>query len=884
MKKPVFCTDDSGRDSGQMFSPACSWARLAVAAGLSAMFAAPVSAVDFKVGQTVTRSAAGAPVVNIAASETVTDDPVDALDDDTDNNDGVANANQSTSASSDAIASSNTVTNEGTLDAGAGTAIAISATTNSSATSDATASSDDNTAASASASASAGANAQSDANSNTVSNSGTIAGARGIAIESNAQATSSATADATAGVDGDDNGVGAATATATATAAPTTADAQTMSNTVENSGSIATTTAGVVFGSRATAGNAADATATATNDGVGNPGNDAGVTTSASDTETRGQSEAEAHTDSNTFTNTGSIVVSGPGGIGVDFNASTDNADSLTLTLDVSRATVDSNTFDNSGLISAENGTGLRLIATAAGTTNPAGQESASVSFNTLTNTGKLYALTRGIDISAHSDDDSRIEGNTINNLYRGRIVTGGEGISITGNTGLGEATVDGNTIRNSGLIVSDPGVQISNDAITRSNPAVAPGTVMLIEGTSRVGGSNSVILEAPSYFAGAFRFDRDANVDVTLKSGVSHSNLWTFVDDNAGNLGARSFTLTGPNPWFRSNGGANNPQDNTNDRFATIDPTAFSAAVNQLADLSGMAFNLARQGMQFNGEKNGLWVAGHGAQLDYNGDNRATADQDTNLYGGAAGYTHNFERVRVAIMGGYSNSTLDVGTFYRDLYGHSWNNEARGGFGGLFAGGTLAGFTVDVGVAGGALSHEDHRFVNDNTQWWGIANAESSYDSSWYSAGIRVGLPLQVSATWKITPNVDYRHAWQNIDGYRETGLNGNENADIRSRDLSIGEVKVGIDIAKSLEWATVALHGGYMTRQTHGDNSVSVSMIGDTQNVPFFQQQVDAPFAGLDLNVPLGKSVDFGLSGNYVCSGEVRGGYAVGSLNFKF
>jgi hypothetical protein len=417
---------------------------------------------------------------------------------------------------------------------------------------------------------------------------------------------------------------------------------------------------------------------------------------------------------------------------------------------------------------------------------------------------------------------------------------------------------------------------------------------------------NNQLILNAPSYLAGTILLDKNADVEVTLNSGVSHSVRWAIQRD-AGYFGPGSngdavfgqqnqnndykwsgdtetrAVLNGPNPWFVNERGDVDINGRVNDIYATIDPSAFSAAANMLADLSGMASTMAKTGMNQTGDKNGVWVAAHGNRMNYDGDKRATMDQDTRLVGGSIGYTHHFDSFKVGVMAGYSDAALQVGSFYGDLYKHSYDNDTKGGFAGVHANADIGWLNVNAGLSGGRLNHDDKRFVNDNLKWWGVSYAESDYDSTWYSPELTLSVPFEAGESLTVTPSLHLQYTKQNIDSYTEKG--SDSNARVSSRDIAVSEAKVGLDISKTVGMARFTGRVGYIKRNSQGYNSVSVTIIRDTQEVPIIYQDINAVYVGAGVNINLGDRVDFNLSGNYLTGKDFEnGGNVTSMLRFKY
>lgn len=666
--------------------------------------------------------------------------------------------------------------------------------------------------------------------------------------------------------------------------------------------------------------------------------------------------DATSTLDTNTLINFGNILVED--GAGVELLAqSTGGSEALSY--------IRTNTITNSGLISAGNvgeDSDVTIVATgsydSASNTDGGGAglgsdgirfravanesaidfrnlDRAEVSGNTINNTGKIYAMDDGIEISASDGADigwfggrvlpgneiyeileegdilnygnAVVLNNTINNTYGGRIVAGDVGINISADY------VQRNVINNSGLIVSDPGMSLNGANLTKSDPAswqannanairFAGWADDEIDRSGNVGfdnvlengTQNFLNLSAPGYLAGRIMLRAESDVNVTLTSGVSHSVRWAIQNDNdyvqenqsnaytwAGGAMTRA-VLNGPNPWF-VNEGLEDVNGRRNDVYATIDPSAFSAAANMLADLSGMVSTMAKTGMNQTGEKNGVWIAANGTRMDYDGDKRATMDQDTRVMGGSIGYTHHFDGFKAGVMAGYSDAELQVGSFYRDLYRHSYDNDTRGGFAGIYGNTDIGWLNVNVGLSGGRLNHDDKRFVNDNLKWWGISYAKADYDSTWYSPEVTLSVPFEAGEGFTITPNLHLQYTKQNIDSYTEKG--SDSNARVASRDIAVSEAKVGLDVSKTVGMARFMGRVGYLNRNSHGDNSVRVTMIGDTQDVPFFYQDINAVYVGAGVNINLGDRVDFNLSGNYLTGKDFdNGGNVTGMLRFKY
>lgn len=523
------------------------------------------------------------------------------------------------------------------------------------------------------------------------------------------------------------------------------------------------------------------------------------------------------------------------------------------------------NTVTNRGTLEAyDDGDGIKLEAW-----NSGDYYDSINSGNTIINSGSIVASDDGIDLN--SDED--MFGNLITNS--GRIEAYDKGITL-----YASRYTAANTIDNAGLIVSDydnfVAVRIAGEHPAWTNESAEEA-------------NNRLILRAPSYIAGEFQLERRSITDVSLISGPSHSVHWmfadTYYDDCEGecddNYGANSFTTSGPLPWFHNP--ANYTWDNDHDEYATIDPSAFAAAPNLLADFSGMASRMANDALKpLAPTRNGLWVAARSKRMDYDGDGSATLDQDIDSSGFAAGYTRDIGNSSVGVMLGHGQSTLEVASLWKDYYSHSYDNEAKGAFAGVHGVAALGPVRLGLGLSGGRMSHDDKRFINDNLERDGQSYATASYDSTWYAPELSLSLPIALGASSSITPNVQGRYMVQKIDGYSERGSNADATVD--KRTIKVEEVAAGIDFTHSFGRSSITASIGYLQRKLRGSDSVRVSMIGDTHEVPYFAQDLKAGFVGVNYALNLQDNLALNLSANYLSGSEGKGGSIGASLKMKF
>ena len=743
---------------------------------------------------------------------------------------------------------------------------------------------------SASASTSATATSNSTVSNNTVNNSGSITANKGIQLRSTSSASASATAVADAWANNDGNSTGenpTATATAVATA---TANSLVSSNVITNSGTITARDLGISLLSVSNASDAASATR------ILEVGNNSGADVHYSSSTVAGTATSSSTTTSyitgNTVSNSGTVVVTAGTGVSLLSQAG------ITSTVDSATATVNTNTINNSGVIAASGASsdGIYLNAQANGTADVA-----LINGNTINNTGRVYAGRNAISLTASelNTSNATVSQNTITNPYDARIVAGNIGVYINA------VNVNRNTITSSGLIVSDPGMSLSGTALTKSSPstwnptATGSGQAIAIEidatGVTSAGQQNNLNLNAPAYLAGRILLDTDSKTNVNLTSGISHSVRWAFqhasgyIQTNqasAYNWTGGSTTwasLSGTVPWFVNQQTAD-VNGIVNDVYATIDPSAFAAAPNQLADLSNMVSTVSREGLAKNTTAtDGFWLSAQGGVMNYDGNYSSTMKQDNNLYSVALGYNRTvLDDYRVGLVVGYSDASFDTGSFYKDLYGHSYNNKAKGGYLGARAATKVGPFDVDAGLSAGFQNHDDKRFVNDNLVWWGESTATSSYNSYWFSPEVGLSLPIPAVAGFTVSPNVRLTYSGQHIDGYTESGTNSN--ATIDSRYIGVFEGKVGINIANTFGPVDVSADIGYMGRSLVGDDKVRVTMIGDVHDVSFYYRDVNAGYLKAKANLNINDNVEASVAASYTNGTNVEGGNVIGAIKVKF
>lgn len=703
---------------------------------------------------------------------------------------------------------------------------------------------------------------------NDANNSGSLTADIGIQLSAEAISTATATAQTSVSANTDNSVHPEETANATSSAvANAAATSEVDGNTISNDGTINARQLGVYLYSDATASAGYVSTATATS-----PSNSGASTSSQTGSDT---SSAVATISGNTVENGGQISLQNndaagtlTAGVRLEAVASDVAPASYSGTAGSATATVTGNTISNGAdaTISADvtvaaDTYGILLTASAA--------DVATVSANTISNEGLIDVSetqgayhAAGIRLSANPGSSGASDAVSANNIANsGMITSSGFGIVLDG------LAVSNNTVTNSGSIVALDGfgldfygVTLADNVFTTSGVVIADdsnGGVVRFEGAAGTD-VNTLQISAPAYFSGAFVLDRDANVDVELTSGVSHSTYWVFADNATSGVGAKAFTTAGEVEWFT--GAGNTVQNGTADTFATIDPSALSAAPHQSADLSTLAANLASRSL--NGDE-GAWLIGGSTSTELDGNLISTMDQSIDTTAVALGYNMAWDKGSVAFMVGHAESDLIVGSQWIEHYVHSYDNTAQGEYLGISTDYNVGQAVLGFGVFGGRMSHTDSRFVNDNTAAGGVSYATASYDSSWFAPELRVATTIDAGNGFSISPSLTGRYTEQSIDAYSETGSNANATYDART--LKTTDVTLGVNFAKSFEDGTLSASVARNNRTITGSDTADVELLNDYQAVKTFASDMDSWSATLSYEFEMSDNAGLSVYGTY-------------------
>ena len=490
---------------------------------------------------------------------------------------------------------------------------------------------------------------------------------------------------------------------------------------------------------------------------------------------------------------------------------------------------------------------------TCSGTLRINGSEKTITNSGTINSTEDEVAGSVGIHGTAISGPNITIvNSGTINSTF----LDGATGIQSQGaNT----------TIINSGAINAtagpDPGTAVGinsvgiNAIITNSgtiNATAATGSTAFGIGSAAVGSINATItnsgkiiattaintvgstdnilnIQPQSYIGGAFNLANSTKVNIN--TGPSHSILYNLANTNI------TPTFSGSEPGFFKS---------STSQVATYDSSGFKGTMNELGDLTN---NLSRVGLNnlSNLKDKQFQLATFGGKLKHDGDNASTLAQQINQRGVSGSY--NFKpqgNVNLNVIAGYVSGNISVDS----RFAKSYDIDSEGPFAGLLGVYNADLALVNFGVTAGRLQHKNKRFVNDKTITDGASQATASYDSTFLAPQIGISKNFN-SDNIIYKPSANVRYNIQSIDGYTETGSNGN--ATIKSYTTGILESNIEIAATKLFNTNSYTIKTGYLNRQSMGDNNTSVTMIGQTKSISFGDKNNSSYYIGFGADVNL-------------------------------
>lgn len=647
--------------------------------------------------------------------------------------------------------------------------------------------------------------------------------------------------------------------------------------------------------------------------------------------------------DTFTVTSTGSITPAAGSGVSGGDNSTIINAGVIATTGASAQAIQmnSRNTLTNSGTVSAGgdfspavDGDDDNIISNS-GTMTTGGDTAHVIAVenrNTIANTGTISATGPG-STAVRVNDDSVINnwGGIFTNMHSSpgismearNTVTNWGTISTTGDfsdaingdeednfvSNFGTITVTGDSA--TAVFLDRDGTVINAGTVRSSGTA---GTGIYLQQRGQITNSGSVVstqglaihvdqdatlnLLAPSFIGG--RIDLGTNATVNITSGPSHSILWDLSD---GTMVGGMPTLMGSVPIF---------YNQATQQVAIFDPSGFAGSGNALADTAGNISGLIRSrndaarrgagssveplgffpidgsgngaldamadmGSEHEQHESGWWMSGFGSLGEYDGAGGAL-DQTFDQYGFAVGYDAVVSpSLSFGVLGGYGWGSFGS----ESRFANAFSNDADGVFAALYGQQRTGIGTIQVSLAGGALSHSDSRFVNDNLAPLGVSQATASYGSWWLSPEVRVAAEFAMG-DWVFTPSAQLGYAMQWIEGFTETGPSA-ANAVVGSRDVATLDARVELSATRQLGFGSLTVRGGWQQRHALGDDGVGVAMLGQTQIVGFDSNLGGGAFVGLQSDIALDDRFLLQVSGEALL-GAARTLRASASLRMSF
>jgi hypothetical protein len=510
----------------------------------------------------------------------------------------------------------------------------------------------------------------------------------------------------------------------------------------------------------------------------------------------------------------------------------------------------------NTGIINASAEEGDVRTIVSSNTNNPQPANATIINSGTINATASAAYNARGISASgnyATITNSGIINSTAVGGIARG-IGTSGTNTVITnsgtinaaastgGARGIGSSG-DNTTITNSGIInataLVDGGmygirVDAIDNIITNSGKIIAETAIDTSSSTT-----NTLNIQPGSYIGGAFNLANDTTVNVI--TGPSHSILY-YLDNPS-----IAPNFSGPIPGFFNS---------STYEVATYDPSGFKGIMNELGDLTN---NLSRVGLNnlSNFKDKQFQLAAFGGKLKHDGDNSITLAQQINQGGVSGSYNYKTQdNVNLNLMAGYVSSNISVDS----RFARSYDIDSEGLFAGLFGSYNTDLALVNFGLTAGKLKHKNDRFVNDNTIADGASHSTSSYDSTFIAPQIGISKNFNVdNIIYK--PSASVRYNIQSVDGYTETGSNGN--AVVKSYTTGVLESNIEIAATKLFNTNSYTIKTGYLNRQSMGDNNTSVTMIGQTQSIGFGDKNSSNYYVGFGADVDLLKTFKLSFDG---------------------
>ena len=460
---------------------------------------------------------------------------------------------------------------------------------------------------------------------------------------------------------------------------------------------------------------------------------------------------------------------------------------------------------------------------------------------------------------------------NTLSN--RGTIEatgTGAEAHAITGNSG--------NTINNDGIIKANPAGAGKAIAFTGRNNTLNLGPNSRITGDIDLGtdGRQNRVAKIDDAPCGEACRSRDKQkrvkevVDpnpvkpdpvkpnqVRVSQAPAISMLWDGIT-------ARPVKGSEGAPFFY------NAQTR---QLATYDIRALAASAQALGDAGNVSRLMARPALRPSGNTrsliptasgSALWLRTFGNRARYR--SRGNLDPEAGHLGLAAGYDLRLNATQFGVLAGYGRGELRFEGAERFKPGPSL---FKGPFAGVYVRQDFAPFSLQLGLAGGALRHASSRLINDSLAPNGLARAEARTRSWWLAPEARVGLRLD-AGLMQFEPAFTARYTRQSIRGFSETGIRAP--ATVGRRTVELVETRLELKAGREVGPGRIALKAGWQYRDDLDSSQARVRMLGESQRVRLESGLGSSFYLGAEAEFELAPGLFLNLSGEAVSGSGYR------------
>lgn len=279
---------------------------------------------------------------------------------------------------------------------------------------------------------------------------------------------------------------------------------------------------------------------------------------------------------------------------------------------------------------------------------------------------------------------------------------------------------------------------------------------------------------------------------------------------------------------------------------IAVVDTSALAGQDNALSDLTGAISNTARDQLAITDEENNWWAKSIGGLSQINGGGPAT--NVNHFFGGAVTGADAIvsSNLTMGLYGGFSAGFLDVAV----ENGHNIDSMSyfAGGYGQFDA----DAFYLNFGLTAGVTNNSSNRLVANNLVLGGLETATANYNSYFVSPEVTLGTELINTGDVGFNPSLRVRYAYQQSDGYAETGTVAPLTAGPRGTQVLDARLQLAMPINNFDPGTQFKLRAGVDGRLVLANGSFDAQLLGTTTSGfnPGGMQSSVAGFVGADFS----------------------------------